>query len=595
MYKSVSMLIRPSISFALVILCGVARTTAQWDDSKFLPRYETAEEQKLRSSYIPPPAVSPFPPPNAVRTMAEFEELEGIVVRWAYNEQNQLLGSIVDAAQEEGKVWVVVRPGTADSTNIKNYLQGRNIPLTNLEFVSISNNSIWCRDYGPWTVYDVTNDSMGIVDFRYNRPRPLDDLVPGVLASRWGLPLYQTLQRPDSLVHTGGNFMVDGFGTGFSSRLIIDENPHMAPAQIDSTLARYCGLHRFVTMTRTTFDVISHIDMHMKLLDEETFLIGQYPVNVADYAVIENNVNYLRTLLNCYGRPYRIIRIPMPPDVNGNYPPNSNYLTYLNSAIVNKTVLVPIYSLPADAEALQIYRDAMPGYTVVGYDCNSIIGAFGAIHCIVKEVGVREPVHIAHARLTNTSDTTSDYRVEATIAARSGIDTVQVFWRTDTTAGFNVFPLADSGGMYAGYVPRQAFGTSVWYYISATTGSGRSASKPLVGSRGPYRFDVVDTTVSSVPGDVPREFSVSQNYPNPFNPGTTLNYSVAVASHVTVAVYDVVGREVELLFRGEQQPGSYSVVWDGRRYSSGVYFFRLRAGAPGAVSYVVTRKGLLVK
>jgi hypothetical protein len=348
-------------------------------------------------------------------------------------------------------------------------------------------------------------------------------------------------------------------------------------------------------MTRTTFDVISHIDMHMKLLDEETFLIGQYPVNVADYAVIENNVNYLRTLLNCYGRPYRIIRIPMPPDVNGNYPPNSNYLTYLNSAIVNKTVLVPIYSLPTDAEALQIYRDAMPGYTVVGYDCNSIIGAFGAIHCIVKEVGVREPVHIAHARLANTSDTTSDYRVEATIAARSGIDTVQVFWRTDTTASFNVFPLADSGGTYTGYIPRQAFGTSVWYYVSTTTGSGRSATKPLVGSRGPYRFDVVDTTVSSVPGDFPREFSVSQNYPNPFNPSTTLNYSVPVASHVTVAVYDVVGREVELLFRGEQQPGSYSVVWDGRRYSSGVYFFRLRAGAPGAVSYVITKKGLLVK
>jgi agmatine/peptidylarginine deiminase len=327
--------------------------------------------------------------------MAEFEELEGIVVRWAYNTQNLLLSQIVDAAQDEGIVWILVRPSTSDSTNIKNYLTSRSIPPHNIVFLTVGTNSIWDRDYGPWTVYDAATDSMAILDFRYNRPRPLDDVVPAFLAQQWNLPLYQTVQMPDSLVHTGGNFMVDGFGTAFASKLIHNENRHHSLTYIDSILSVYGGITRFVTMDTLLYDGIHHIDMHMKLLDEETLLIGEYPPGVSDYQRIENTVNVLRTLSSCYGRPYRIIRIPMPPDNSGRYPPQSNYLTYTNSVFINRTVLVPVYSLPTDDAALQAYRDALPGYRILGFDCNAIIPQFGAIHCITKEVGVRDPVQVA--------------------------------------------------------------------------------------------------------------------------------------------------------------------------------------------------------
>ena len=78
----------------------------------------------------------------------------------------------------------------------------------------------------------------------------------------------------------------------------------------------------------------------------------------------------------------------MPPDQNGQYPPSGQYRTYTNSFIVNKTVIVPTYEYQYDTTAIRIYRDAMPGYNVVGINCNSIIGSLGAIHCIMKEVGV---------------------------------------------------------------------------------------------------------------------------------------------------------------------------------------------------------------
>lgn len=572
---------------------------AQWLEAEenILPRFETATERLLRSIYVPPPAVDAVPPPGPVRAMAEYEELEGIIVRWAYNTQNLLLGEIVDAAQEEGKVWIIVRPGTADSNNIKSYLTGRGISLTNLEFLSISTNSIWCRDYGPWTVYDVDTDSMGIVDFRYNRPRPQDDQVPVVLASQWGLPLYQTLQSPDSLVHAGGNFMVDGFATGFSSELIYQENPHLTPAGIDSTMNRYCGLDRYVTMSPLPYDVIHHIDMHMKLLDEETLLVGQYPVNRADYNVIESTVAYLRTLANAYGRPYRIVRILMPPDAQGRYPDNgSDYLTYTNSVIVNKTVLVPIYGLPSDAGALQVYRDAMPGYNVVGFNSISIIPQLGAIHCITKEVGVREPVRIIHKSIHDIADSASDICVDATVRARSGIDSVKLFWRADSTTAFESANMFPSGDLFSGWIPRQPFGTTVWYYLEAHSGSGRVVTRPLPGADGAYTFRVADSNTTFVQlADIPGSFNLLQNYPNPFNSSTVVEYSLPLSGFVSLKVYNLLGQEMATLFQGNQLPGKFTAFWEASGVSSGTYFIRLDMTASSGGVYHTTKRAVVLK
>jgi hypothetical protein len=340
---------------------------------------------------------------------------------------------------------------------------------------------------------------MAIVDFRYNRPRPLDDLVPAFLASQWSIPFFHTTAMPDSLVFTGGNFMVDGFGTGFASRLVNDENLHLDDPGIDTILARYCGLTRFVKMQTLLHDAIHHIDMHMKLLDEETLLIGEYPPGQGDYERIEQTVDTLRSLLNCYGRPYRIIRIPMPSDNSGNYPPASHYLTYTNSLIVNRTVLVPLYARPQDAVALQIYREAMPGYRVLGYDCNAIIPASGAIHCITKEIGVRDPVLIAHARHADAPASAMTYRIDARVTSRAGVDSVLLFWRADSAMPFQRVALIESSDVWTGLIPRQSPGATVGYFLSVRTSSGSMTSKPLVGDAGPYTFTIGPPALASLP------------------------------------------------------------------------------------------------
>lgn len=121
------------------------------------------------------------------------------------------------------------------------------------------------------------------------------------------------------------------------------------------------------------------------------------------------------------------------------------------------------------------------------------------------------------------------------------------------------------------------------------------------------------TNVERDIADLPGNFELLQNYPNPFNPSTVISYQLSVAGHVTLKVYDLLGREVAILVNEEQQPGNYKVNFNGQKindqrqlssgvsaiggYASGVYFYRLIATANSgqAGSYSSTKKMLLHK
>jgi hypothetical protein len=90
--------------------------------------------------------------------------------------------------------------------------------------------------------------------------------------------------------------------------------------------------------------------------------------------------------------------------------------------------------------------------------------------------------------------------------------------------------------------------------------------------------------------DLPERFQLLQNYPNPFNPTTTINYQLSTQSHVTLKVFNVLGREVATLVNAVEQPGYKLVSFNGTKLSSGLYFYRLTAG-----SYIKTKKLLLLR
>ncbi len=95
---------------------------------------------------------------------------------------------------------------------------------------------------------------------------------------------------------------------------------------------------------------------------------------------------------------------------------------------------------------------------------------------------------------------------------------------------------------------------------------------------GPYsevRAYNVQYTGVATERELPKEFILSQNYPNPFNPATQIEFGVPHAGRVTLEVYNLLGEKVATLVDGEQQPGYHQVAFDGARFASGVYLYRL--------------------
>ena len=98
------------------------------------------------------------------------------------------------------------------------------------------------------------------------------------------------------------------------------------------------------------------------------------------------------------------------------------------------------------------------------------------------------------------------------------------------------------------------------------------------------------TAVENEQDNLPVNYILYQNYPNPFNPTTTIDYSIPTTSFVTIAVYDILGREVTKLVNEEKQPGNYSILFDGSNFPSSIYFYRIQAG-----NFVETKKLILLK
>ena len=101
----------------------------------------------------------------------------------------------------------------------------------------------------------------------------------------------------------------------------------------------------------------------------------------------------------------------------------------------------------------------------------------------------------------------------------------------------------------------------------------------MTGVRNDLPYDgSVPVDVDDVPAVLPTEYKLSQNYPNPFNPVTTIQFSLPEISNVRLVLYDILGREVKEIVKGEYGPGYHKVMLDASNLASGVYFYRLEAG-----------------
>ncbi|MBS1494459.1 MAG: T9SS type A sorting domain-containing protein [Bacteroidetes bacterium] len=120
-------------------------------------------------------------------------------------------------------------------------------------------------------------------------------------------------------------------------------------------------------------------------------------------------------------------------------------------------------------------------------------------------------------------------------------------------------------------------GNTIYGYAICADGSVLKINETITGVENPSTI-------------VPDNYSLEQNFPNPFNPTTTINYSLPVATDVSLKVYDALGNEVMSLVNGFKNAGTHSITMNASELTSGIYFYKLQAG-----NFVSTKKLTLIK
>ena len=532
-----------SYSF-IILFFSIFYLTAQEE----LPKGLTETERELLPQFQFNSLVISDPPEGPVRAAAEWEEVEYLVIRWTNAYQN-ILRQIVEVGVQECKVLIT----TQNESSVTNYLSNQGIDLTNVEFLNTGSNSIWIRDYGGNTIYSEDVGERALTDWIYNRPRPLDDIMPTEHANMIGMPIYVTDTGINDLVNTGGNYMSDGLGNAFASNLILEENeagnPYNVSAktedEIDAIMNAYMGIENYIKMETLPYDEIHHIDMHMKLLDEETILVSKYPEGVADGPQIEENIDYvLSNFQSPFGTPYEIKWIDAPPSTSGSYPDTGGYYrTYSNAVFVNKSIIVPTYRPEVDEPALDYLRELLPGYNVVGIDVDNssepLIASLGAIHCITHTIGVDEPLWIVHQPINEVPTTNTSVSINTMIKHISGINNATVYWRETGESEFNqlsMTTIGDDNWSVDLLIPSGA--ESIEYYIEAEANSGKSLARPLVAPEGFWTF-----IVANLSNEEWADNNISAPYPNPASEEVSFQLN-QIEGAVKVSIYNILGQKL---------------------------------------------------
>ena len=174
---------------------------------------------------------------------------------------------------------------------------------------------------------------------------------------------------------------------------------------------------------------------------------------------------------------------------------------------------------------------------------------------------------------------------------------VTLNWSTATELNNSGFQIERSNGseyQSVGFIAGHGTTTEVQNYsfVDQNVGAGKYSYRlKQVDFNGTFEYsNVVEVEVLGV-----KEFTLGQNYPNPFNPSTTINFSLAVDSKVSLKIFDVLGQEVATLVNGQLAAGSQKVSFDASSLNSGVYFYRIDADGIDGQKFSSVKKMILTK
>ncbi len=299
---------------------------------------------------------------KALFTPAEFQPAAELQL--AFPSFALFKNALVGTVEKTALIRVLVSSRAQGASVINDFKAAGGDPAR-LQAVVMPFDSPWYQDYGPIFSYD-GQGKLFSNDFVYNRfGRKNDDAVPALLAKADGLR-----NNSVTMFYEGGNFISDGQGTCLASTRIFEQNPQLTRPQVEALLFANLGCQKLITLTPLAEDITYHIDLFAKLLSPKTILIGDFYDHPRNRQIMNDNAASLSKM------GYDVIRMPV--KSRGT----RNYLSHINTFLINGYALMPTYAIPEDAVSAKIYQNA--GYKVIGIPAQSLQGTGGAIHCILR-------------------------------------------------------------------------------------------------------------------------------------------------------------------------------------------------------------------
>ena len=254
----------------------------------------------------------------------------------------------------------------------------------------------WARDHGAITLLGHNGDiaSSLLLDFCFNGwgmkfPSSNDNAINRTMAAKGIFPA--PLEDHNDFVLEGGSIESDGLGTIFTTSTCLlapHRNQPLTREEIEERLKIYLRAKRIVWLDHGTLigdDTDGHIDTIVRCAPDDTLVyVGCDDTNdeqYNDFLALERQLQGLRTT---DGRPYRLLRLPMPTAIyeDGERLP----ATYANFLVINGAVIVPSYGQPErDAIAAAVIAQAFPGREVISIDACTVVRQHGSLHCLTMQ------------------------------------------------------------------------------------------------------------------------------------------------------------------------------------------------------------------
>lgn len=262
----------------------------------------------------------------------------------------------------------------------------------NIFFVQVESNDTWTRDHGGITV--IENGNAIIHDFIFNGwgnkfDAGLDNQITKKLDDKGVFE--NCYLKTNDFVLEGGSLESDGKGTILTTSACLlskNRNEHLSKVQIEQLLKENFGAKRILWLNNGYLagdDTDSHIDTLARYSDEKTIVyVGCEDPEDKHFEALQHVKIELQQFRDFEGNPYKLVEVPLPDacfDADGNRLP----ATYVNFTIINCAVVVPVYGVSQDEEALKILQSCFPNRKVIGLNCRVLIEQHGSLHCVTMQ------------------------------------------------------------------------------------------------------------------------------------------------------------------------------------------------------------------